>query len=290
VSRFLVGIAKYGRDPHVRCFEDHMRAVAAALRDLGHEVEYATEDALKRGGRLIVWGANNITEAPNARAELQERYPAGTIVFQTEQVSAITDPAYFMQNWAQFRGHPVLDYARSNVQALAALGIKATLCPLGYHPSMVKIEPAVEEDIDVLFYGSNAGPRREITTALRESGLNFVHLFNVYNEERDAAIARSKVVINMRAYQGGVFEIFRCSHLFANGKCVVNESGGRDAELEDLARRCTSYVPRSQLVDECRRLVSDAVARRAVAERGRDEFRKISMVESVRSALEEIGG
>ena len=51
MSRFLVGIAKYGQHVHVRCFEDHMHAMAAALRALGHEVEYATEAAMARGGR-----------------------------------------------------------------------------------------------------------------------------------------------------------------------------------------------------------------------------------------------
>jgi hypothetical protein len=289
MSRFLVGMAGYAENANARCFEDHVRAVSASLRDLGHEVSYATLEELRRGGQLIVWGVNNIREDARASEDPErlERFPKGTIIFQTEQVSAIADPSYFIQNWAQFRDFKVWDYARSNVEALGKLGIGATLCPLGYHPSMEKIERAAE-DIDVLFYGSNVGPRRALLDKLEDSGLRVYRLFGAFDKERDAIIARSKVVINLRAYVDGVFEIFRCSHLFANRRCVVNEAGNRDPELEALAKRCASTVPRDQLIDECRRLVADAGAREAVAERGYEEFKKINMVESVRRALEEI--
>lgn len=287
MSRFLVGISKYGRNPHVRCFEDHMRSVVAALRALGHEVAYATEEELARGGRLIMWGANQVDQDPQADASRMETIPKDAIVFQTEQVSAVVEPTYFIQSWIRYRNFAVWDYAQSNVDTLSKLGMTGVvLCPLGYEPSMTSIAPAEEQDIDVLFYGSGGGPRREILNALDATGMNVVRLYGKYGKERDEVIARAKVVINLRYYEHGVFEIFRCSHLFANHVCVVNEAGGRDRGLEDLARRCTAYTPRAELIERCRELVASPHKRLAVTEKAFEEFKKIDLVDNVRRALE----
>lgn len=277
MSHFRVGIVGYGSNPHARCFEDFLHALVAALRTLGHEVAYAAPGAR---GRLIMFGANNILD-------LNNQIPPDAIVYNTEQLAAIADPAFFMQNHAQFRTMTVWDYAHANLAELKKLGMeRAVLCPVGYVPSMTTIAPAPEEDIDVLFYGSEGGARREILAELEQSGLEVVRMFGVYGKERDEAIARAKVVLNLHYYPHGIFEIFRCSHLFANRKCVVTEGGGRDAALEALAERTCAYTPRAQLVERCRELVADANARRAQAERGFEEFRKIDLVENVRRALE----
>ncbi len=285
--RFLVGINQFGRDPHVYAFWDHMKSIVAALRSLGHEVEYASEEAMRKGGRLILWGVNHLVEDEKAsdNPEHMQKIPDDSIVFQTEQISAITEPTHFLGRWVLAKNFVMWDYSEANLKTIKKLGgERAVLCALGYHPSMTTIKP-VEQDIDVLFYGTRGGPRREILTALEATNLNVVRLFGVYAEERDAVIARAKVVINLRAYEKGVFEIFRCSHLFANRVCVVNESNGRDPGLEEIARRCTAYTAREDLVERCRELVASPHKRLAVAERGFEEFSKINLVENVGNAL-----
>jgi len=291
MARFLLGVTKLGQNPHVQCFMDHVRAMAAALRTLGHEAEYASEEALKRGGRLILWGANQLVEDPNASKDPKhlQLIPPDAIVFQAEQVSAIAEPTYFIQSWLQYRNFSVWDYAESNVKALKHLGIdRAVLCPLGYHPSMTMIEPAADQDIDVLFYGSSGGRRRDILAALNESDMHVVCIganASLFGKERDAFIARAKVVLNLHYYERGIFEIFRCSHLFANRVCVVNEAGGRDAGLEDLAQRCTAYTPREHLIERCREMVESPHRRLMIAEQAFEEFKKIDLAENVRAAL-----
>lgn len=279
MSRFLIGIVGYGVNQHVRCFEDFARALAAALRELGHEVEYASPGA--KPGRLIMFGANNLFDGDNT-------IPADAIVFNSEQLAAVADPAFFLQNYLQYRQMTVWDYAACNVASLKKLGIeRAVLCPVGYVPSMTNIEPSPVEDIDILFYGSVAGPRREILDALDDAGLSVVRMFGVYGAERDAAIARAKVVLNLHFYPNGVFEIFRCSHLFANRKCVITEAGGCDSELETLAKATTAYTPRVQIVERCRELVANGKERHAIAESAFATFKQISLIENVRRALEQ---
>ncbi len=124
--------------------------------------------------------------------------------------------------------------------ALARYGIRATLCGIGYMPGLSRKLNRPSEDIDVLFIGSLNRRRRAILSAL--VGRSIVHVFNLYGPERDAVIARAKIVSNVHYYESKVFEIVRVSYLLANHKCVVSEVGQDDA-LETPFREGIRFVP-----------------------------------------------
>lgn len=276
--KFALAILGYGTYPHARCFEDFARALGYALRDLGHEVGHPTT---MPEGRLLLFGANNLID-------VEGRMPQDAIIYNAEQLGAhdLVRASWLLQNFQQYRTRVVWDYSSLNIERLRGLGLEhPVLCPVGYHPSMETIVPG-EEDIDVLFYGSVNAERRAIFHALEQAGLRFVHLFGVYGAERDVLIARSKVVLNLRFYQGGPFEIFRVSHLLANRRCVVTEAGGGDPALEAFARRACRYAEREEIVEACQELVANARARRAQAETGYEAFRQTSLVENARRAVE----
>lgn len=270
--RFSVGIVKYGVDPNARCFEDFAHAVARVLRALGHDTRTDWT------GRLIMFGANNMLDSVGT-------LPSDAISYNAEQIAAVKLSRLFV-NVEQYKDRFVWDYSEANAAKLRDLGFKrVVMCPVGYEPKMTSIAP-VDEDIDVLFYGSLNPRRKEILNRLAAAGLRVLRLFNIYGAERDAVIARAKVVLNMHHYERGVFEIFRVSHLLANRKCVVSEGDGCDAGLEAFAERATRLVSYDRLAEACRELVGDAGARVSLAERGHAEFTKIDLVENVRVALE----
>lgn len=274
MSRFTIGIV--GRDTalHAVCFEDVAKALAGALRVLDHEVT-----GFENPGRLIMFGANNVHDPDG-------KIPKDAIIFNSEQIAAQNGVSEQMSNYEQYKKMVVWDYSEANIAKMRAFGLERTVhCPIGYVPSMSCIEPA-EEDIDVLWYGSVNDRRREILDALDNSGLKVKRLFGVYGAERDKVIARAKVVLNLHFYEHAVFEIFRCSHLFANSKCVVTEGGGCDETLESFARLATYYVPRDEIVNACKRLVVNSDLRRFTARRGRLLFEQIDFVKSVKKALE----
>jgi hypothetical protein len=283
--KFTIGILKRATYIHAQCFDDFAKALAAALRVLGHETVEFDASTGRPLGRLIAFGINNAIPIEGLDSSL----PDDTIVFNTEQMTAFGgDVNKQMLNLERWKQHTILDYSRVNAESLRAAGAERVVhCPLGYIPSMQVIEPnAAKEDIDVLFYGSVNPRRAVILEALDRAGLKVVRLFGVYGAERDAVIARSKVVLNLHHYDKPIFEIFRCSHLFANRRCVVSEDGGVDEELEAFARTATSYASREALIDRCKTLVENKDLRDAQAARGFHEFSEISLVESVRKALE----
>ena len=261
---FEVTIVGRKTDSHAACLDDFAEALTNTFRTLGHTIG--------SGGTTIVLGARG--SFPKIAGDV--------IVYNAEQLVG-ADPNELRR---VLQDYPIWDYAATNVRTLRAAGLtRVRHVPIGFDPAMTRIQPASVEDVDVLFYGSLNERRIAVLRELQAAHLGVKHLFDVYGAERDAWIARAKVVLNLHYYDRPIFEIFRVSHLLANGKCVVSEGGGSDPELEDFAARATRLVDRTEIVGACHQLVQEEAARRSQAERGRVAFQATSLVESVRRAL-----
>lgn len=278
MSRFTIVVAKHDTEPNAARYDDVVRALGDSLKELGHEVT-----GLDNPGRLIMFNVNNMNDTGRL-------LPEDAILFQTEQITAVKNPELLMLAYKENQNRVVWEYAESNARVLLdKLGMRrVVMCPIGYHPSMTRIEPAQKQDIDVLFYGALPPRRTAILAELGNAGIAVKTLYGVYGKDRDRYIARSKIVLNLHyGFDGGaVFEIFRVSYLLSNGKCVVTEDGGTDEKLEAFARQATMYVAKDKLVERCRYLVDHEQDRQHIARKGYEEFKKTSMVDNVRQALE----
>ncbi len=306
--RFSVPIHGLGdpRHPNTACFVDFVQALVAALRELGHEVVPPTVDGhnVDRTARPIAFGEQNMLSV-DWEGDPGSFMPADAILFNTEQTGARgADPKRIFDAVQTWKKRVVWDYSETNAKVLRAMGCERVIhCPVGYSPAMTRITPLKpeEEDIDVLFAGSVETPKRivglhaagikvldrgQILADLKSAGLNVVHVWGVYGKDLDSYVARSKIVLNLHYYEGAVFEIFRCSHLLANKKCVVTEDGGSDEELEDFARRSMIYSRRKDIVETCRALIKDGELRRIAARNGFEAFSETSLVNNVCKALE----
>ena len=75
--------------------------------------------------------------------------------------------------------------------------------PIGYAPELTRICP-LEENIDVLFYGAVNERRGRALQRMKDRGLRTVVAFGAYGAERDALIARSRIVVNIHYYESRV--------------------------------------------------------------------------------------
>ncbi|MDE1996387.1 MAG: glycosyltransferase family 1 protein, partial [Rhizobiaceae bacterium] len=100
-----------------------------------------------------------------------------------------------------------------------------------------------------------------------QRGLNVVHLFGAYGQERDDAIGRAKIVLNMHFYEAAIFEVVRVSYLLANGACVVTEGDADDVDLKPFADGLV-IAKLDELADRCVQLLSDDRLRVTTALRG----------------------
>ncbi|MEP1327948.1 methyltransferase domain-containing protein [Pseudophaeobacter sp.] len=250
---------------HTAAFDEIGETLLFDLQELSLNAKLCI-NAIDSEARNIVLGANLLQPATFAQL------PKDTIIYNFEQLgnkSAWDTPElrWLLSNFQ------VWDYSTENLQYLETLVMDQSpkLAPIGYCAALSRIEKPVEQDIDVLFYGSLNERRKMVLDSLREAGLNVVHLFGVYGEERDAHIARAKVVLNIHFYDTKIFEIARVSYLLANKKAVVSEFGSSSL-IAPALREALTLVPYEDLVTSCIALVNDDKMRAEVEDAGFTAF------------------
>lgn len=274
-AAYCVWIVSPPRYPHSRCFDEVALALSEAFADLGYDAPVVRHAADVRGVPVVL--------GPHLLPRSGEAAPPGAILYNLEQ--AYQGSEWLTQDYlALLRTHPVWDYSARNLQTLAGMGVSAALCGVGYSPGLTRIPPAPEQDVDVLFVGSLPPRRAAVIEALRARGARVGHGFNVYGPERDAFIARSKVLLNLHQHETQVFEIVRVSYLLANRACVVSEVG-LDAELEAPFRAGVAFCAYDELVDTCLRLLADPGERARLAQAGFAGFTARPQAEMLRRAL-----
>jgi len=180
----------------------------------------------------------------------------------------------------------VWDYSLANIAKLRQLGIHhAAHAPVGYIPEMTRIVPQENPDIDVLFYGCINDRRQQVLVDLIAAGVKMEALFGIYGQERDAYIARSKIVLNMHFYEAKVFEIVRVSYLLANRAFVISEQGSNPEEEAYFADGVV-FTPYENLVQSCLDYLTQDAERQAIAQRGFEKIQQCSAVVYLQQGLE----
>jgi SAM-dependent methyltransferase len=240
---------------HSHAFDEIVISLSDAFAGLGGSAPAVTHPSQFDGRIPIVVGAHLL-----AMSDVQQ-LPPETIILNTEQIHA--EGCFMSQHYlAVLNCFSVLDYSARNIAQLAQYGIRHTLhLPLGFTPSLRKIAPHPVKDVDVLFYGSLSERRTKVLNALHAAGVKVQHLFGVYGTERDAAIARSKLVLNLQTNESKIFEAVRVYYLLTNGICVLSEGDPADPDTAPFAAGIT-LSPYDQFVDRCVSLLADP-ARRA---------------------------
>jgi acetyltransferase-like isoleucine patch superfamily enzyme/SAM-dependent methyltransferase len=245
---------------HSQAFSEVAETIHHGLLALGHE-SVITDEVLPEC-RHIVLGTNLL---PSVSIEL----PEDTILYNLEQISPdspwITDSVL-----ALFQRFTLWDYSLRNCEQLQLMGCRHVKhVPLGYVPQLTRMETLAEEaqDIDVLFYGSLNEKRATVLEALREKGLSVVELFGKYGAERDQAIRRAKIVLNIHSYEAQIFEIVRVSYLLANHKFVLSESSPNDPDAEAF-KDGVAFADCDQMVESCLSFLQNSQERQRIAGAG----------------------
>jgi hypothetical protein len=253
------------------------RAMSFALRRLGYEVRLTGNEFL-RDATNMVFGAHHLA------ADLAADLPPDTILYNTEQLrpdGALVEALHpFTSRFA------VWEPDLGNVEAWRALGLGGRVRYLqpGYVPESSTVDVTTPTDIDVLFFGKVNPRRMVVLDGVVRAGIRLHVADGIYLADRDALVARAKIVLNVHAADDSSLEMARVAYALANRRALVTELG-RGARLDADLSDGVLAGPTSALADLCRALVVDDGRRVALAERGFQAFSRRDLVATVRNAL-----
>jgi len=272
MHKFRITLVRPPAYVHTESFREIAETLQFGLQALGHAAQIS-ENLFESGCRNVILGAHLLT------SQQMQNVPSGSIIYNLEQIGgAQLNPAYY----ALAKQHQIWDYDVANIEKWNTLGCsyKPIHVPIGYAPELTRINSTVNQDIDVLFYGSLNERRTRILSALRNAGLNVHNVFGIYGKQRDELIARAKLVLNVHFYESKVFEIVRVSYLLANAKAVVSEcSPGLETAI--------ACAPYEDLMETCRSLVQDEKRRKEQEARGFQWFSQRKEKGILKSALQQ---
>lgn len=257
--QFQLVLIKPANFEFVEAFREPMEVLAEGLKTLGHSAHIQ----LNRIGDAaipVIFGAHHIAPAD------VDRLPSNTIIYNLEQLAQ--GYPWFTDNYLRILSRfTVWDFSTRNVAFLVKSGVAsgAIHVPFGYSPCLRRIVPTEDQDIDVLFFGVQNERRLHVLRELGNAGAKVAALNNVWGTERDAWIARSRIVVNVHQATGGQFEIVRVLYLLANGKAVVSELAPDEKIDPGLEGRLVA-APYERLVTACLDLLGDENRRVALSE------------------------
>ncbi len=259
---------------HSEAFRELAETLQVGLTSLGH-IAHIQENMFEPGATNIFLGAHLLSPRQALLV------PPGSVIYNLEQLEGYNlSPAYF----EVASHHQVWDYSQENVERWKTMNcaFPPVHVPVGYVPELTRIQPALTQDIDILFYGSLNERRIRILNALRDAGVKVRAQFGVYGSERDELIGRSKIILNIHFYETKVFEIVRVSYLLANSKAVVTESSPC---MEEGLTKSVRSLPYDSLVEGCVSLLGDEAERRRLEKQGFEWFSKRNESEILANAL-----
>jgi hypothetical protein len=260
-THFHVALLRPPGYAHTSAFSEVAETFVHALTELGYPTTHAENEVSPSATNIVFgWHALHTFSA----TELPRR----SILFNLEQW--VPDSQWFASEAtrALMSRYTIWDYSQRNIDAIRATGLapRIYLMPIGSMPQLARIAPATPMDIDVLFYGAVNERRRAVLQHVRAAGMKVVAAY-LYGNERDAVIARSKLVLNIQQNTADLFEIVRVSYLLTNRKAVVSETYPT-TEIDAELRPAICAVPFEGFVDACRRLLANDTERHALETRG----------------------
>lgn len=257
--------------PRFRILDSYLEVIESlrwGFEALGYDVAFRV-NSIDNGALNILFGW-----IPAFQMGLADQLPKDTILFNMEQFAAgnLRGLQHVERALADFQ---VWDYSRANIANFAQLAPSKPVywARTSYAPTLQRIAPA-EEDIDLLYIGS-LSPRRseKVQAATGPAQWSLVTLANVWAEQRDAFIGRSRVLLNVSHENPAmnIFEEVRVSYYLANRKAVVCEEVAGQHVEPDMASTLR-FAPAGQLADACHALLEDPAARRVYAEEAHAMF------------------
>lgn len=277
-----VNICHIETNNHGRIFAEFIELLKQTLAEIG--IDTLTSKNQLSGDRLNIL-VGHTAFLPDDFYQALSSSGVKYIVFQMEALDESEGFAPKKQSYVEFlkTGIQIWDYSPTNRPFLERRDCSSIHhIPIGFSNSLKRINHAAKKDIDVLFYGAQNQRRAKILESLGSKGIRVANLFGGYENERDQAIARAKITINIHQFETSHLEEIRIAYLLNNQCFVISEKSDRDpfgggvvfANYNDLAERCVQYL-QPGMEEE----------RESIAAAGFENLKSVPMRERIQASL-----
>jgi len=216
-------------------FKDIVNCVYNSIKNLNYKVKITDKIDDNNDLYILIGVVEFIDKIPN-------RY----IIFQFEQTNVFFNDKkdiWFTKKYIELLNNAIYiwDYSNDNIKYLIKnlnIGKPETIfyIPLKYSNCLDNLKKITEnkKDIDILFMGSINERRKKILDRLEKKYITHTAPNNLWNEERDNLVSRSKIILNIQFYDNGLLEMVRLSYLLSGGAFIISEIGREEDIAEEM--------------------------------------------------------
>ncbi len=236
-----------------KAFDDIVNGIVDYVKDNGIQC-IIVKDIIKDDEDLyVIFGLNNFTE--------HSCLPKNYIAVQLEQ-SGVPNTNWFTPLYFKLLNGSieVWDYSIRNVKNLKKhINVPHVYVPLLYMKHLTYKERLVtKKDIDILFMGAMNKRREDLLNKLRENGLNVyvADTYNLWDEERNKVVKRSKILLNIHYYESAILETARLSYALSLGECFVISEPSTDKLLDREYSKFVNFGSNvEEIVKKCKKIL-----------------------------------
>jgi hypothetical protein len=238
-----------------KAFDDIVDGIVDYVKDNGIQC-IITKDIIKDDEDediYVIFGLNNFTE--------HSYLPKNYIAVQLEQ-SGVPNTNWFTPLYFKLLNGAieVWDYSIRNVNNLKKhINVPLVYVPLLYMKHLTYEERlTTKKDIDILFMGAMNKRREDLLNKLREHGLNVyvADTYNLWDEERNNIVKRSKILLNIHYYESAILETARLSYALSLGECFVVSEPSTDKLLDREYSKNVEFGSNvEEIVKKCKKIL-----------------------------------
>jgi len=180
----------------------------------------------------------------------------------------------FSQTWGKqtfdnycdlLRKSTIIDYCQTNNNYLKeCIGKDAGFLYRPWHDTRwQKVPNLITKEHDICMIGSLTNRRKDVIREMENRGLNVYKGKDLFSTERDQALAKAKIVLNIHAYENSTdIELWRINYLASNSLYVLSETSAFEEGENEIEQQIIT-APIDQIVDKAEELIQQYDLRKA---------------------------
>ena len=112
-----------------------------------------------------------------------------------------------------------------------------------HEEAWVRTQNEIDKEWDACLIGSITPRREKLAEELNKAGIKTICAFNCYSSERDEILSKSKIALNVHAYEdSSTAEILRLAYYISNKLNVVSEQSNFEDGEEEISQNLEQYT------------------------------------------------